>query len=283
MEKIWGNDMPIQMIASDLDETLLNKRAELTPRTVSALRRAMGAGVRVVLASGRMVKAMAAYAAEIGVNAPVIAFNGALIYDLNSKEAIEAREIAPEDARLVARAAEELGVHVQAFTREEYYFERENVQSERYARGIGGIVGVPVGAPLSEWIDVPLCKLLLIAEPPVAADLARALPPRFSGRVEVALSRPNYLECTAAGVTKGAALETLSMRLGISQAEVAAFGDNENDLSMIRWAGHGYAVENAPPHVRAEALPAPASDLDGVAQVIERFLDEDAVASARKE
>ena len=283
MEKIWGNDMPIQMIASDLDETLLNKRAELTPRTVSALRRAMGAGVRVVLASGRMVKAMAAYAGEIGVNAPVIAFNGALIYDLNSKEAIEAREIAPEDARLVARAAEELGVHVQAFTREEYYFERENVQSERYARGIGGIVGVPVGAPLSEWIDVPLCKLLLIAEPPVVADLARALPPRFSGRVEFALSRPNYLECTAAGVTKGAALETLSMRLGISQAEVAAFGDNENDLSMIRWAGHGYAVENAPPHVRAEALPAPASDLDGVAQVIERFLDEDAVASARKE
>ena len=83
--------MPIQMIASDLDETLLNKRAELTPRTVSALRRAMGAGVRVVLASGRMVKAMAVYAGEIGVNAPVIAFNGALIYDLNSKEAIEFR------------------------------------------------------------------------------------------------------------------------------------------------------------------------------------------------
>jgi len=275
--------MPIQLIASDLDETLLNKRAELTPRTISALRRAMDAGVRVVLASGRMVKAMAAYAGAIGVNAPVIAFNGALIYDLKANKALEAREIAPEDARQVARAAEALGVHVQAFTREDYYFERENTLSELYARGIGGIKGVPVGAPLSEWIDSPLCKLLMIAEPPVASELARTLPPRFSGRVEFALSRPNYLECTAAGVTKGAALEALSKRLGVRREDVAAFGDNENDLSMLRWAGHGYAVENAPPHVRAEALPAPASDLDGVAQVIERFLDEDAAASARKD
>lgn len=275
--------MSIQLIASDLDETLLNKRAELTPRTISALRRAMGAGIKVVLASGRMVKSMKAYAEAIGVNAPVIAFNGALIYDLDSKEALEAREIAPEDARQVARAAEELGVHVQAFTREEYYFERENAQSDLYARGIGGVKGVPVGVKVSEWIDAPLCKLLMIAEPAVVSELARALPPRFSGRVEFAPSRPNYLECTAAGVTKGAALEALSSRLGISRANVAAFGDNDNDLSMLRWAEHGYAVENAPSHVRAEALPAPASDMDGVAQVIERFLDEDAVASARKD
>jgi Cof subfamily protein (haloacid dehalogenase superfamily) len=277
MEKILGDLMPIQLIATDLDETLLNKSAELTGRTIRALKRAMEAGVYVSLASGRMVKAMARYADAIGVNAPLIAFNGALTYDYRAKAALEAREVPTEDARLVALAAEARGVHVQAFTREDYFFERANAFSDLYARGIGGIGGKAVGEKLSGWIDAPLCKLLMVAEPPIAAQLVRELAPQFAGRMEIALSRPNYVECTASGVHKGAALSALAERLGIPRENVAAFGDNENDVSMIRWAGHGYAMANAPEGVRAGALSAPASDEDGVAQVIEGLLDGGAI------
>lgn len=273
--------MPIQLIASDLDETLLNKRAELTGRTIRALRRAMEAGALVSLASGRMVKAMARYAGEIAVNAPLIAFNGALVYDLRRGEALAAREIPLQDAVSVARAAEERGVHVQAFTREGYFFERENAFSDLYARGIGGIAGKAVGQKLSGWIDAPLCKLLLIAEPPEAANLVAELSPKFAGRMEIALSRPNYVECTAWGVHKGAALEALARRLGIPRENVAAFGDNENDVSMLRWAGYGCAVANAPEKVREGLMEAPASDQDGVAQVIEQLLDQGRISARR--
>jgi Cof subfamily protein (haloacid dehalogenase superfamily) len=238
----------------------------------------MEAGVYISLASGRMVKAMAKYADAIGVNAPLIAFNGALIYDYREKMSIEASEVPVEDARRVALAAEARGIHVQAFTREDYFFERANAFSDLYARGIGGIGGKAVGEKLSGWIDAPLCKLLLIAEPSVASQLAQELAPQFAGRMEIALSRPNYVECTASGVHKGAALEALAKRLHIPRENVAAFGDNGNDLSMIRWAGHGYAMANAPEHVRAGALSAPASDLDGVAQVIEGLLDDGRIA-----
>ncbi len=275
--------MPIHLIASDLDETLLNKRAELTGRTLAALKRAMDAGALVVLSSGRMVGAMSRYAGEIGVNAPMIAFNGALIYGLREGRALAAREIPVEDARAVARAAEVRGIHIQAFTRDDYYFERAGAFSDLYARGIGGITGRSTGVKLSEWIDAPLCKLLMIAPPEEASGLLRELAPGFSRRMEMALSRPNYLECTAAGVHKGAALEALCGILNIPREAVAAFGDNQNDLSMLRWAGSGYAVANAPESVRAAALPAPASDEDGVAQVIERLLDEGAIAPAPKE
>lgn len=273
--------MPIQLIATDLDETLLDKRAELSERTVRALKRAMEAGVFVSLASGRMVKAMARYADVIGVNAPLIAFNGALLYDYRSKTSLEAREVPLEDAKLVALAAEARGIHVQAFTREGYYFERANAFSDLYARGIGGIGGTAVGEKLSGWIDAPMCKLLLIAEPAVASQLVRELAPQFAGRMEIAQSRPNYVECTASGVHKGAALQALAERLHIPRENVAAFGDNENDVSMIRWAGYGYAVANAPEGVRAGALFAPASDLDGVAQVIEGLLDDGRSRQAR--
>ncbi len=274
--------MPIQLIATDLDETLLNKRAELSERTIRALKRAMEAGVYVSLASGRMVKAMAKYASAIGVNAPLIAFNGALLYDYRVKASLEAREVPLEDARQVALAAEARGIHVQAFTREDYFFERANAFSDLYARGIGGIGGTTVGEKLSGWIDAPLCKLLLIAEPSVAAQLVRELTPQFAGRMEIAQSRPNYVECTASGVHKGAALEALAKRLNVPRENVAAFGDNENDVSMIRWAGHGYAVANAPERVRAGAFAAPASDLDGVAQVIEALLDEGRIAPSTR-
>ena len=275
--------MPIQLIASDLDETLLNKRAELTSRTIRTLKRAMEAGALVTLASGRMVKAMSVYAGQIGVNAPLIAFNGALLYDPVARNTIAAREVPVEDARQVARFAEERGIHVQAFTREGYCFERENAFSDLYARGIGGIWGEAMGVKLSGWIDGPLCKLLLIAEPMVTSALARELAPMFAGRMEIALSRPNYLECTAAGVHKGAALMALARYLGIPRENVAAFGDNENDVSMLRWAGHGYAVANAPESVREGLLSAPPSDQDGVAQVIEGLFEEGRIASARKD
>ena len=275
--------MPIQLIASDLDETLLNTRSELTGRTLRALRRAMEAGALVSLASGRMVKSMARYASEINVNAPVIAFIGALIYDLGRRSALAAREVPAEDAKHVALEAEARGVHVQAFTREDYFFERENAFSDLYARNIGGVTGRAVGGKLSDWIACPLCKLLLIAEPPEASRLASELSERFSGRMEIALSRPNYVECTAAQVHKGAALEALAKLLGIPREDVAAFGDNENDVSMLRWAGHGYAMANAPEAVRKGLTEAPPSDQDGVAQVIEGLLDEGRIGRARKD
>ncbi len=269
-----GDEMPIHLIASDLDETLLNKSAELTARTQKALKRAMEAGALIALSSGRMVKAMARYADQIGVNAPLIAFNGALVYDYRKKSVLAAREVSVDDARAVALAAEERGVHIQAFTAEEYYFPRENASSDLYARGIGGIFGKPTGVKMSEWIDRPLAKLLMIAEPSEAARLVKELSPRFTGRMEMMISRPNYIECTSAGVHKGAALEQLAGYLRIPRDAVAAFGDNQNDVTMIRWAGHGYAVANAPEAVRSQALAAPASDEDGVAQVIEQLLDE---------
>lgn len=283
MEKNAGEAMSIRLIASDLDETLLNRRAELTGRTIAALRRAMAAGAYVVLASGRMVKAMAAYADQIEPNAPLIAFNGGLIYDYAAGKAVEARRLEAEVGREVARAAEARGVHVQAFTDEEYYFERDNAFSDSYALGIGGLYGRAAGRKLSGWIDRPLCKLLMIAGAQVAPGLARELGEAFLGRAEFALSRATYIECTARGVRKGAALEALCARLGVARDEVAAFGDAPNDLDMLEWAGCGYAVANARPEVRERALPAPGSDEDGVAQVIERLLDEGRVASGRKD
>ncbi len=270
--------MSIRLIASDLDETLLDNNSRLTERTVAALKRAMAAGAYVVLASGRMVKAMSAYAETIKPNAPIIAFNGALTYDCAARRALDARRIPAQDARAIALACRETGLHVQAFTDDEYWYERKNDLSESYAQGIGGIYGRATGAPLEDWIDRPLCKMLMIVDPAAAPEITARFNRQFGERAVFAISRASYIECTARGVGKGAALAALAAHLGVAQAEVAAFGDAQNDLDMLKWAGHGYAVANARPEVLESALPAPATDDDGVARVIEQMLDQGRVA-----
>ena len=71
----------IRLIATDLDDTLLDANSDVTPRTLGALRRAMDAGAMISLSSGRMTEAMVPFAERLGVNAPMILYNGAMIYD----------------------------------------------------------------------------------------------------------------------------------------------------------------------------------------------------------
>ena len=95
-------------------------------------------------------------------------------------------------------------------------------------------------------------KFLLMGDPDVMTKLAVVLARDFSD-LQSAASNPEYLEITAAGVEKSEGLKTLCGKLGISPEEAAAFGDGESDLSMMRAAGFGVAMGNAPENVRRRA------------------------------
>jgi len=93
----------VRLIALDLDNTLLTPEGTVSPRTLVALRDAMARGVAVVLASGRMVEAMQSIAESISVNAPLIAFNGAVAWDLKAGQAAARFPLAMEDAKSICR------------------------------------------------------------------------------------------------------------------------------------------------------------------------------------
>ncbi|WP_331715508.1 HAD-IIB family hydrolase [Tessaracoccus coleopterorum] len=81
-----------------------------------------------------------------------------------------------------------------------------------------------------------------------------------------------FLEVAAGGVNKATGLEKLCGRLGIDRSEVIAFGDNNNDVEMLGWVGHGVAMGNALPEVAGLADEVTLSnDEDGVALVVERL------------
>lgn len=264
----------IRLIATDMDDTLLDAGSNLTERTRDALRRAMAAGVMVSLSSGRMTESMRPFAEGIGVNAPMILYNGAMIYDHRTDNTLFSNLIAADVALGVARMIEQMGIYLQVYPGKGYYCNRRCAHTDRYEASIR-VPCTELGMPVSEWMQGGMVKMLAIAEPDVIDRAQQELRAAFPKGVTFMKSKAHYLEIVGEGIDKGSAIRVLAQKLNLSTDEIMAFGDGQNDASMIAAAGCGVAMENAVDECKAVAkLIAPRSAEDGVAQVIEQFLAE---------
>ena len=268
----------IRLIATDLDDTLLNASSELAPRTQAALSAAMAVGCGVAISSGRMLEATLPFARRIGVNAPMLIYNGAMLYDHIAGETLYATRVPYEIALGVVRLVEKAGSYIQLYPGEGYYCSEVLDRTRAYAKQIGVEV-TPVHMPMSRWLEAhpgDMQKLLVIDDTPERADaLQRALREAFPHGASFQKSKPHYIEIMPEGVNKGASLERMADLLGLKAEEIMAFGDGQNDVPMLEFAGTGYAMANTCAQARA-CTPniAPPNTEDGVAQVIERYLAE---------
>jgi hydroxymethylpyrimidine pyrophosphatase-like HAD family hydrolase len=180
--------------------------------------------------------------------------------------------IPAETARGICRMAEEHGIYIQAYPGEGYFAQTHTRYTDLYEDSIKVTCGI-TDAPLSGWISSDQVKLLVIGEKEDTAGNIAMFQAAFPD-VSFMMSRPNYIEIVSQGVDKRFALDALTQELGIAREEVLAFGDGQNDVSMLEFAGKGYCVENATPAVRAQCKNfAPANTQDGCAVIIERLLD----------
>lgn len=270
----------IRMIATDLDGTLLSVRSEIPEENIRALRRAMDAGVRVCLCTGRMIESTLSVVDALGgVNAPLSLFNGAMLYDADGDRILSGAKIARGTAVKLLERIEGLGAYVQAFPGRGYYYERRTDWSWRYAEKIG-VEGEAVGAPLSKWLDTDVFKLLVLGAPEEVSAIAETLSGEFDD-ICCVRSSANYLEVIRRGVDKGTGLLDVCRETGVAPEEVLAFGDEMNDLPLILAAGFGYAMENgAEGVVRRAKYVAPRNTEAGLARVVEMYLDEGRMGGA---
>ena len=261
------------MIVCDLDGTLLAGGSNIPEENIAALRRAMEAGVQVVIASGRMVEATVPIAEKIGVNAPLSLFNGAMAYDYQNDRILCGAPIPYAVILPVIEALEARGTYVQAFPGRGYFMEKKNRwQREKQKRILQD--GTELGMPLSQWLKTDVYKLLCLGEPAELSEIIREFSPRFP-EVTFVKSGETHLEIVARGVDKASGMADISRLTGVSPEEMIAFGDEMNDLPMLKYAGTGYAMENAVPGVLKELrLIAPKNTDHGVARIVNMYLDE---------
>lgn len=268
--------MSIKLIALDMDGTLLNPEGQLTARTISALKDARAHGAVVTLSSGRMPCALRPFVKELGIDAPLICYNGALTVDSRTEAPLSSAPLSPEMAREIARACEARNLHVQAYRGEAFVCAAHGQFAQDYLDFLKGTGRLEVtGRPLSECLDFETPKMLAIDTPARIAELLPDLKARFEGRVRVATSQPRFIEFVNPAAGKAAALAQLSRLLGVAQADTAAFGDGLNDLDMIEWAGTGFVMANgAKAMLEAADVIVPSNAEDGVAQTVERLIRE---------
>jgi hypothetical protein len=212
---------------------------------------------------------MAAVVTAFGGRGVAICSNGALVYDMHTDRVVAEHLIPPPD---LAEAAGRLRAAIPGIG-----------LAIESARGLTGDAfyeagGWDGGGQIQRLGDAELfarpAAKLLGRHPRLSADEILALAtPAVAGIVTASHSSGSRLiEISAAGVSKASALADLAASQGIEPAEVVAFGDMPNDLSMLAWAGTSYAVANAHPAVLAAAGQVIASnDEDGVAQVIDQL------------
>ncbi len=225
-----------------------------------------------MLVTGRMFQAARPYALEAGLDDPVVCYQGAVVAEPVSGRWLRHEPIPLELARETIAALNEEGFGLNCYVGDELYVAQITPEARRYA-GFQHLELHPVGDLLA-WLEEPPTKLVVIDDPDILDALKQRMLDRFDGRLYISKSLPYFLEFASPNVTKAAGLDFVSEHLGFTRERTVAFGDGENDIELVDWAGYGVAVENAHDLVKELAdFVCPSVDDEGVAQVLEAYLD----------
>lgn len=266
-------DCKYKLVALDIDGTLLNSRMEVTDPVREAVNRAMASGVKVTLATGRMYVAARPFALELGIDVPLVTYQGALVKTVSGEELIH-RPLDLRLAREVITRINAYGYHINVYLDDKLYVEGKNREAKDYA-SISGIPLYPVGDLLQflDREDREPTKVLAIAREELLDDLAAELKPYFAGKLHISKSKPHFLEFSHPEATKAHALDYLAGLYDISREEVMAVGDSYNDVEMLDYAGLGVVLDNARDVVKKHAdFVAPSNNDNGVAHVLNKFV-----------
>ena len=268
------------MIVTDMDYTLLNKDKQVSERNRLALHAAMKKGVHVVVATGRIYTSALYYAKLLGISTPIIASNGAIIREEMTDDTIYECLLQEEAMLKMISLSREMGLFCHLFSRDTIYTEKLVNISNRYTEWNQFMAEKDqVQIKLLESFDqMTSDERKEIFKAVVVDDDAGKLQKireeiEKTGIVSASQSLIDNLEVMNKEVSKGNAVKRLAERYGIKPEEIITIGDNENDISMIEYAGLGVAMGNGAQCLKDKADYITGDYMeDGVAQVVERFI-----------
>lgn len=271
----------IRLIALDLDGTLLNSAKALSDRNRKALCDAAACGIEIVPSTGRFYDGIPEAVRSLPCVRYAITINGAAVFDAREKRDIYSAQLPAEDAAAIMAYLDGLPVIYDCYM-DNWGWMTASMQDDaesytpdpHYIRMIRELRSpVPeLKAFLAERGHGVQKIQVFTMDLPLREKLLAELEGRFPG-ITVSSSVPNNIEINQTRANKGDALRALAEYLGLRTEQTAAFGDGLNDVPMLREAGIGIAMENAPDEVKASANAVAGScDADGVAKTIEEWL-----------
>ncbi|MEV6103277.1 HAD family hydrolase [Streptomyces sp. NPDC051940] len=262
---------PYDLIATDLDGTLLRRDGTISPRTRAALVDACAAGAAHIVVTGRAVPWVRPILDDLGYEGLAVCGQGAQLYDAGTHRLLTSVTL----DRMVARTAlekieAETGPLAVAASLDGL---QGAVLFERAFRTPADGLGVEYIDNRAELWSAPLGRLY-IQHPTLSDDELTAVATQAVGSLlSVVLAGHDTIELLPQGLSKATGLRLAARRLGLPGSSAIAFGDMPNDIPMFHWSGHGVAMGNAHAEVLAVADEVTSSNEDdGIALVLERLL-----------
>lgn len=268
----------ISLLAFDLDGTLLNSSSEISEFTLSRIRAIAGEKVKITVCSGRIPAFQRLYLAQLNLNGPYVACNGALIPRHPDGDDLFARAIADEQVERLYAFFMEKRVHACIQARDKMYFTDGNPRLkvvEKYNRLAQekGLPGVAIGdlATLFAKKGVVAHKAMVYATEEEKIQEVREFLAEEPG-IAYTFSEKGLFDIMPAGVDKSFGVKRIADYYGLPYEEICAFGDYDNDLSLFQVAGTSVAMGNAVPRLKvAASFVTDTNDRDGVGKAIEEL------------
>lgn len=239
--------MNYQLICSDIDGTLLDKNRELSAFTIQQIQRV--SPIPFVLISSRMPKAMRHLQSQLGnVGTPIIAYNGGLV--LHNNQVLHSAFIDNAVLETVIQLCENTTIHLSLYCEDEWFVPAMDFWAKRESENTKVMPIVKSGkSVLFQWKNEGkgAHKIMCMGDEAEIEILYKVLENLFSNEIMLYRSKPTYIEISHCSVSKKTAIEVLlnSCYTNISMENIVAFGDNYNDIEMLKAVGLGVAVANA--------------------------------------
>ena len=275
----------IRLVAIDLDGTLLKDDKTICPENIEAIGKALKQGCKIVLASGRSFESMKREIDALGLGVAgqyAIGLNGGILFETSDGKLLARNGMRPEEAEEIIDLSRtwEAEVNAQLYDGDGVCVERWDTTTDFYQKVTRAtpVVVSDLKTLASEAVKIGFFLKQGNPDPAGPLDEAKALKQRAEAvkpeHVNCLISAPYLVEFCDERNNKGSGLIKLGEILGIDISEMIAIGDLDNDLPMIRTAGLGVAMKNAPAEVKAEAdyVTERTNNEGGVAEVIEKFV-----------
>jgi len=277
--------MSIELVALDIDGTLLDSHGNLPPENGFAIKESVEKGVKVILVSGRRWTMARQVSAALGLNFPVVAHNGALIRSPVDSHRLASCFLKPDLAAEILALSEDHFSYLVLHRDQDFKGQtvvhptcRKNLLMQGYLKQSPETV--MESESLLPWADSDLIQIMFGGELPAIMEVEAMLQSRALAD-KVRLTKTYYphknlgiIDILDKDCSKRTAVEFLAGHYGVSREETLAIGDNHNDLEMLEYAGIGVVVKNCVKELKGRGFEETAgNDEGGVAQALHRFID----------
>ncbi|GAB1438172.1 sugar-phosphatase [Providencia sp.] len=269
--------MSIKLVAIDLDGTLLNSQHQISPAVTDAVKQAQQKGVHIILASGRPFSGIVPYLKELGLDTAdnyCISNNGSVIHQANDGSHLVENLLDFDDYQYFEELARNIGVHMHALADNSMFTANRDIS--HYTVKDAYLTNTPlIYCPANEMDNALAFTKFMMIDHPEKLDIGISyIPENVFENYSLARTSPYFLEIANKTSSKGAALQSICEKLGITPDKVMSIGDQNNDIQMLQYASVSVAMGNAIEPIRQMAkFVTSTNEEDGVAVAINKFIN----------